>query len=177
MRTMANKLTPEEAEVIVEWPDGQVIRGRMLAIDPAKVGFATEEWLGGPLREHMRARGLSEAEREAMCAQVAAAESEFQACMSRTSPPRAPGIPRVVIRAVRGWDGDQQVAWLSRDEVADRMRTLAQGIATEAARLMAAGPTPEERGAMSARLARYAERLRTDAGQVTALSLSDYRSL
>jgi hypothetical protein len=184
---VASKLSPEEAEVTIEWPDGEVTQGRMLVANAGTLGLGPAEWLAGPLLDHVRARGLSTAEREAMCAQVAEAELEFRACLHRPPAPRAPGIPRVTVRAIRGWDGAREVAWLSRDELAGRMRAVARRLAAASRRFTeaaAANRTAAERdalayevGYLAAALERCTAQLEADAAQVGEFSAADFRAL
>ncbi len=126
--------TPEEADVVIEWPDGQRWQGRVF---PALSEYAPSEWLGSGF-ERAHARKLSPAEREAMLVQIADATSEFRMCMARKAGPLAPGAPRVDVRVIRGRagdTGDERVLWLSPAEVADRMRALAGELAALEARL------------------------------------------
>lgn len=97
--------------------------------------YAPSDWPGGELLEHVRERGLSEAERQAVRAQITDAETEFRISLARKAGPLAPGAPRVDVRVIGGRAGDQRVVWLSLAEIADRMRAMADEIAAAEARL------------------------------------------
>lgn len=129
----SSKATAEEADVVIEWPDGQRWEGRVF---PAISEYAPSEWLGSGF-ERAHARKLSPAEREALLVQIADATSEFQLCMARKGP-RSPGSPRVDVRAIRGRAGDtgeERVLWLSSTEIADRLCSLAGELGAAEARL------------------------------------------
>lgn len=137
--------------------------------------YAPSDWLGGELLEHVRERGLSEAERQAMRAQIADAETEFRISLARKVGPLSPGAPRVDVRVIRGRAGDQRVVWLSHAEIADRMRAMADEIAAANVRLAevtaATFPTAEdqraallyEAGYLSGSLQHWTEHLRAEA--------------
>jgi len=127
--------TPEEADVVIEWPDGQRWQGRVF---PALSEYAPSDWLGPALLEHVRERKLSEAEREALRVQIADAETEFRMSMARKAGPLVPGKPRVDVRVIRGRagaGGAERVLWLSPAEIAGRMRQLAGELGAAEARL------------------------------------------
>jgi len=129
----SSKATAEEADVVIEWQDGQRWEGRVF---PAISEYAPSEWLGSGF-ERAHARKLSPAEREALLVQIADATSEFQMSMARRGP-RSPGVPRVDVRVIRGRagdTGDERVMWMSPAEIADRMRALAGELAALEARL------------------------------------------
>jgi len=169
----SSKATAEEADVVIEWPDGQRWQGRVY---PALTEYAPSEWLGSGF-EHAHARKLSAAEREAMLVQIADAESEFRMCMARKGP-RSPGVPRVDVRVIRGraGAGDERVVWMSPTEVADRMRALAGELSVLEARLSEASryATAEDQraallqasGYVEASLGRWSRHLEAEAERV-----------
>jgi len=163
--------TPEDADVIVEWPDGQRSHGR---VTPVLSEYTPTEWLSGELLDHVRARGMSEREREAMRVQIADAETEFRMHTGRRRAPQRGSVPRVDVRVIRGRAGDERVLWLSHTEIADRMRALADRIDQAQARLTDLCTPPVERdallhaiGYLSASMQDWTAQLRAEAERVS----------
>lgn len=170
----SSKATAEEADVVIEWPDGERWEGRVF---PAISEYAPSEWLGSGF-ERAHARKLSPAEREVLLVQIADATSEFQMSMARSGP-RSPGAPRVDVRVIRGRagdTGDERVMWMSPAEIADRMRALAGELAALEARLSEASryATAEDQraallhasGYVEASLGRWSRHLEAEAERV-----------
>jgi hypothetical protein len=161
------EITSEDADVIIKWPDGQVSQGR---VTPVLSEYAPSEWMGGELLEHVRARGLSATERQAIRVQIADAETEFRICMARKAGPLSPEMPRVDVRVILGRAGDQRVEWLSRDEIASRMRAMAGAMAGEIAAANARAAKAEDKwslfeqvGYLSGLLESWTKRLQEEA--------------